>query len=118
MPILYGEGSRAFIRLQEEIIRKYNDPSIFTWAGEPITSGFMPILAAEPSNFASGRADLHGIESSSKLGIRLSIQFSLTNQGVFFPNARLQYQKAVPGYRHHYLLVLNYKDPSFRGKQG
>jgi hypothetical protein len=25
MPMLYGEGQKAFLRLQEEIIRKYND---------------------------------------------------------------------------------------------
>ncbi|KAK1687671.1 heterokaryon incompatibility protein-domain-containing protein, partial [Colletotrichum godetiae] len=29
MPMLYGEGDRAFLRLQEEIIRRSNDISIF-----------------------------------------------------------------------------------------
>jgi hypothetical protein len=29
MPLLYGEGSRAFLRLQEEIIRISNDQTIF-----------------------------------------------------------------------------------------
>lgn len=31
MPLLYGEGDKAFIRLQLEIIRKTDDESIFAW---------------------------------------------------------------------------------------
>jgi hypothetical protein len=31
MPMLYGEGHKAFIRLQEEIIRRSGDDSIFAW---------------------------------------------------------------------------------------
>lgn len=33
MPMLYGEGERAFIRLQEEIIKYSADQSIFAWPG-------------------------------------------------------------------------------------
>ncbi|KAI4677366.1 uncharacterized protein J4E88_007174 [Alternaria novae-zelandiae] len=35
MPLLYGEGDRAFRRLQEEIIRKIDDDSILAWALSP-----------------------------------------------------------------------------------
>lgn len=31
MPTLYGEGDRAFIRLQEEIVKRIPDQSIFVW---------------------------------------------------------------------------------------
>lgn len=31
MPMLYGEGAKAFIRLQEEIIKESRDLSIFAW---------------------------------------------------------------------------------------
>ncbi|PIL27085.1 hypothetical protein GSI_10224 [Ganoderma sinense ZZ0214-1] len=31
MPPLYGEGRNAFVRLQEEILRQIDDPSIFAW---------------------------------------------------------------------------------------
>ncbi|KAK3671330.1 hypothetical protein LTR78_008790 [Recurvomyces mirabilis] len=31
MPLLYGEGSRAFLRLQQEILRYIDDSSIFAW---------------------------------------------------------------------------------------
>ena len=32
MPLLYGEGDRAFIRLQEEIIKTSTDFSLFAWS--------------------------------------------------------------------------------------
>ncbi|KAL9621356.1 MAG: hypothetical protein Q9160_004247 [Pyrenula sp. 1 TL-2023] len=32
MPLLYGEGTKAFIRLQEEIMRTCDDQSIFAWS--------------------------------------------------------------------------------------
>jgi hypothetical protein len=118
MPMLYGEGQKAFLRLQEEIIKKYNDLSIFAWDGEATASGFMPILAASPSSFAINPIDHHSKDTGSRLGDRLRTQFSLTNQGVFFPNAKLQHQTAVPGYSHHYILSLNYRDPSFRDRGG
>ncbi|KAI0756426.1 heterokaryon incompatibility protein-domain-containing protein, partial [Daedaleopsis nitida] len=31
MPAVYGEGSRAFLRLQEEILKRYPDDSLFAW---------------------------------------------------------------------------------------
>jgi hypothetical protein len=41
MPLLYGEGGKAFMRLQLEIIRKGADESIFAWRREAVdlTSG-------------------------------------------------------------------------------
>lgn len=44
MPLLYGEGSRAFLRLQEEILKRSNDQSIFAWA-DPVSGA-----EAEPLN--------------------------------------------------------------------
>ena len=32
MPLLYGEGNKAFLRLQEEIIKRSDDESIFAWS--------------------------------------------------------------------------------------
>jgi hypothetical protein len=86
MPMLYGEGPAAFTRLQAEVIRKHNDLSIFSWAGEAIPSGFLPVLAATPSSFIGQSMTDH---SRVSLGNILNTQFSLTNQGVFFPNAKL-----------------------------
>ena len=50
MPMLYGEGKKAFRRLQLEIIRASNDQSIFAWdrwTNEPPGS----VLADDPSFF-------------------------------------------------------------------
>lgn len=49
MPLLYGEGSRAFIRLQHDIMRNTNDQSIFLWEGPTISGG---ILADSPDRFS------------------------------------------------------------------
>ncbi|KAI0449795.1 heterokaryon incompatibility protein-domain-containing protein [Xylaria acuta] len=56
MPLLYGEGRRAFLRLQEEIIRISNDQTIFCWSyldsDLPDTRG--SVLAPHPSAFHAG----------------------------------------------------------------
>ena len=52
MPMLYGEGKKAFHRLQLEIIRTSNDQSIFAswgWHEEIVRTG--GILADDPSFF-------------------------------------------------------------------
>jgi hypothetical protein len=35
MPLLYGEGARAFLRLQQEIAKETNDMSLFAWQQQP-----------------------------------------------------------------------------------
>ncbi|KAM0702881.1 hypothetical protein Q7P35_010313 [Cladosporium inversicolor] len=35
MPLMYGEGPRAFMRLQEEIMKISDDPTIFAWMQDP-----------------------------------------------------------------------------------
>jgi hypothetical protein len=52
MPLLYGEGSRAFGRLQEEILRRYEDYSIFLWTTVIETSTF---FARDTSSFRDGK---------------------------------------------------------------
>ena len=50
MPMLYGEGKKAFRRLQLEIIRSSNDQSIFAW-GHNLDVQMGSILADDPSFF-------------------------------------------------------------------
>jgi hypothetical protein len=50
MPLLYGEGRRAFIRLQEEILRRSADMSLFAWT-TPSKENYRGILARSPSEF-------------------------------------------------------------------
>lgn len=49
MPMLYGEGARAFKRLQEEIIKSSNDMSILLW--DTGSAGSLEILASSPAEF-------------------------------------------------------------------
>lgn len=64
MPLLYGEGKRAFVRLQEEILKDSDDMSILAWGtdlGEPSDSVSpgdgdpfpIGVLAMEPRYFKS-----------------------------------------------------------------
>ncbi|KAI7500979.1 hypothetical protein KC367_g3241 [Hortaea werneckii] len=52
LPLLYGEREKAFMRLQEEIIRRSNDQSIFAW-GYDIAVDENPgaLLARSPGDF-------------------------------------------------------------------
>jgi len=49
MPLLYGEGQRAFIRLQEEVLKITNDYSILAW--QTTESGDSGPLALSPNAF-------------------------------------------------------------------
>lgn len=49
MPLLYGEGQKAFQRLQHEIVRSIEDESLFAWHEPVLESG---IFAVSPRSFA------------------------------------------------------------------
>lgn len=54
MPMLYGEGAKAFIRLQEEILKETEDHSLFAWRASPesaLAAPYRGILAASPAEF-------------------------------------------------------------------
>ncbi|KAI1388094.1 HET-domain-containing protein [Hypoxylon trugodes] len=52
MPLLYGEGKKAFIRLQEEIIKSTHDLSIFAWKSDIEDRRlFRGLMASSPSEF-------------------------------------------------------------------
>ncbi|RFU79815.1 rna 3 -terminal phosphate cyclase [Trichoderma arundinaceum] len=60
MPLLYGEGPKAFTRLQEEIMQKTDDQSVFCWNQVDAKGSFRGdnsegngLLAFSPSFFAS-----------------------------------------------------------------
>lgn len=81
MPLLYGEGEKAFVRLQEEIMKDSSDENLFAWAptvtNQPVISmspnKLGPVFASHPREYASSKiAPLH----------RGLNDYSLTNQGV------------------------------------
>lgn len=51
MPLIYGEGRRAFTRLQEEIMRISDDYSIFAWRTEDEDEDHGGLLATSPRAF-------------------------------------------------------------------
>lgn len=51
MPMLYGEGDRAFVRLQEEIMKHSDDQSIFAWKRDGTSKWRAGLLAKSPSEF-------------------------------------------------------------------
>ncbi|KAI0173072.1 HET-domain-containing protein [Hypoxylon sp. FL1284] len=52
MPLLYGEGKKAFTRLQEEIIRSSHDLSIFAWKAEGTNlRRYRGLMASSPAEF-------------------------------------------------------------------
>jgi len=53
MPMLYGEGERAFIRLQEEIMKQSEDYTIFAWNCSGSESRQRGLFAQSPSEFES-----------------------------------------------------------------
>ncbi|XRM45065.1 hypothetical protein ABZX51_008169 [Aspergillus tubingensis] len=53
MPLLYGEGERAYIRLQEEIMRQSDDHSIFAWRDlDALPNTLHGLLARSPRHFS------------------------------------------------------------------
>ncbi|KAK0647095.1 heterokaryon incompatibility protein-domain-containing protein [Cercophora newfieldiana] len=100
MTMLYGEGDRAFVRLQEEIIRTSDDESIFAWGfcGNPSES-LVSIAAAahrvpnvitircqvRGRLMATSPADFEGCENVELLSRSRgghSTHYSLTNKGL------------------------------------
>ena len=70
MPLLYGEGETAFIRLQTEIMKKTSDETIFAWIAPPsetFKSSLVPsgLLAASPRVFRNSGSIRKFIEQSS-----------------------------------------------------
>ncbi|KAL2687094.1 hypothetical protein Neosp_004646 [[Neocosmospora] mangrovei] len=74
MPLLYGEGERAFIRLQEEIMRVSDDHSLFAWK---YPNGRGGLLAVSPAAFK----DSGNIVPWNPF-MPYNSPFTLTNKGV------------------------------------
>jgi hypothetical protein len=51
MPLLYGEGKKAFIRLQEEILKETNDQSLIAWGFNSEQPLIETVIAKSPKAF-------------------------------------------------------------------
>lgn len=78
MPLLYGEGAKAFIRLQEEVVKTSADQSIFAWplpASMSTDSTFMiGVLAVSPTSFS-------GCSETTEMRAR-ETSYAMTNLGL------------------------------------
>ena len=77
MPIIYGEGENAFMRLQQEIMQMSADQSIFAWRGDGKESG---LLASSPAQFRDSGSvceapdhEPRSTYSMTNLGLRLQL---------------------------------------------
>ncbi|KAH6662422.1 hypothetical protein F5X68DRAFT_218561 [Plectosphaerella plurivora] len=90
MSMIYGEGEEAFMRLQEEIMRRKIDDSILAWGLEQTEGGeHRPVhskrggLASSPANFkncgliVSGEFSTTSFESFNTLGPKVRIRLPL-----------------------------------------
>jgi hypothetical protein len=107
MPLLYGEGKKAFIRLQEEIIRHSNDHTIFCWSWPPSMESYEPLdwrgcLAPSPIAFR----DSGNFIPTPRVGKDIPSDFQLTNSGLHINLPLLH-----PLVSQSNLAVLNAKDP-------
>lgn len=99
MALLYGEGDKAFRRLQEEIIRRTEDPTFLAWGqqrlGDDISLLHAPsrLLAASPKDFlregsgaiTSERAGPRGIFAITNIGLEMELElvrWSLKSYGL------------------------------------
>lgn len=77
LPLIYGEGEKAFLRLQETIARDNNDLSLFAWHDHVPVFQYRGILARDPSEFRN----CQNIEAIYDLAIP-SLVFAITNNGL------------------------------------
>ncbi|CAK7208832.1 hypothetical protein SBRCBS47491_000237 [Sporothrix bragantina] len=73
MPLLYGEGEKAFWRLQQEILKDTTDHTIFSWKGDGYPSG---MFARSPADFVSA------LDMSKQPSGAQNSASSLTNRGL------------------------------------
>ncbi|KAH9234727.1 hypothetical protein K456DRAFT_1813696, partial [Colletotrichum gloeosporioides 23] len=83
MPLIYGEGTQAFMRLQEEIIKWDNDQSLFCWKwnGTVVPRNWNSFLAPHPAVFWETNSIVSKHTSTGGLSTCISI-YAMTNGGI------------------------------------
>ena len=81
MPILYGEGHQAFVRLQHEIIKSSNDHSLFAWMEADDELSQHSLFAPHAGHF-SDFLSLHGSVRQRTADSLVDLPFYMTNIGL------------------------------------
>ncbi|KAI0702584.1 heterokaryon incompatibility protein-domain-containing protein [Earliella scabrosa] len=93
MPTLYGEGRKAFRRLQEEIMKQSSDTTLFAWGRSSTvtreTAAPAPLFATGPSDFRHSHHIYHAprvlerrLTQTDKSGGEYLISFNITPHGI------------------------------------
>ncbi|KAJ2897009.1 hypothetical protein MKZ38_005042 [Zalerion maritima] len=87
MPLIYGEGRKAFWRLQQEIIAAHEDMSIFAWAmsreQEKECPSGVGVLAEDPCAFRYSRNISRTVDYADSSFNQVPNPFLLNHVGVF-----------------------------------
>lgn len=67
MPMLYGEGPRAFYRLQLEILKQTRDHTVFTWEPGLVSAGPLKTAAKDQWGLLAPSPDMFGTDRASAL---------------------------------------------------
>ncbi|RMZ87531.1 hypothetical protein DV736_g5239, partial [Chaetothyriales sp. CBS 134916] len=81
MPIIYGEGKKAFHRLQQEIIRSSNDHTIFAWKSADDSVHTRDLFANDTSDFLRF-SDHYGSIQQRSANSRRDLPYYMTNIGL------------------------------------
>jgi Heterokaryon incompatibility protein (HET) len=100
MPLLYGEGRKAFYRLQEEIIKVSDDDTIFAWDNPEQRYSVLGALAQSPAWFQDPDISRNTEDSLSN--------YSITNSGL-----RIQMPILRRGDQYYGVLKCSTKHSSF-----
>jgi hypothetical protein len=76
IPAIYGEGKKAFIRLQEEIARQTNDLTLFAWKQLDTAQTYRGIFARAPDEFIDSWDIVPNTDR------RFNEEFGITNKGI------------------------------------
>ncbi|KAJ4244066.1 hypothetical protein NW762_014679 [Fusarium torreyae] len=109
MQVVYGEGERAFIRLQEEIIRVSNDQTLFCWEWDDryVPDTWASILSPSPKTF---------IDSAvySEWPVHEANTYTMTNAGL---SIKLPVMNTICESVEQWLILLNARRESAMDQQ-
>jgi hypothetical protein len=90
MPMLYGEGAKAFLRLQEEIIKVSDDETIFAWtdpdAEDDTVHGLLassPSMFSQSGNFRPTMLAPQRLYSMTQSGLSIALPMGLGEDGAW-----------------------------------
>ena len=141
LPLLYGEGERAFIRLQEEIMRSSDDQSLFAWEDKSseavVESDNGPKICLSSEHDGESEVLVNAISTHSPRPLRgflartpaefqhsrniipyrnwdVSMPYSMTNQGLRIQFSVLKYA----GYKEFIGILACHYENNFLGPLG